>query len=132
MINKTSQPVLTLSESVKKTGAPLSLIVRAGNLLFCSGMPPLDPVTGKLVCGDIATQTSAVLRALKHAVECSGSSLDQVVKTTVFVTNIAYFQKVNEIYASYFDDPYPARSMVAVGSWPMEFDIEIECIALAS
>ena len=76
-------------------------------------------------------QTTATLEALKHALESAGSSLDKVVKTTVYISNAAYFPTVNRIYARYFPDQPPARTFVAVGSWPLEFDIEIECIALA-
>jgi 2-iminobutanoate/2-iminopropanoate deaminase len=120
-----------LTEAVDRTGAPLSILVRAGDFLFCSGLPPLDPKTGELIRGDIATQTRAVLDALKHALEAAGSSLDKVVKTTIFITNAAYFNTVNEIYRTYFPVDPPARSFVAMSSWPLEFDIEIECVALS-
>ena len=75
-------------------------------------------------------QTTAALEALKHALKSAGSSLDKVVKTTVYVSNAAYFPTVSRIYARYFPDKPPTRTFVAVGSWPLEFDIEIECIAL--
>ena len=120
-----------LTDAIAKGGVPLSILVKAGDFLFCSGLPPLDPKTGELVRGDVATQTRAVLEALKYALECSGSSLDKVVKTTIFITNAAYFKTVNEIYRGYFPNDPPARSFVAMASWPLEFDIEIECVALA-
>ena len=120
-----------LTDAVAKTGAPLSILIKAGDFLFCSGLPPLDPKTGELIKGDVATQTRACLEALKYALECAGSSLDKVVKTTIFITNAAYFKTVNEIYRSYFPNDPPARSFVAMASWPLEFDIEIECVALA-
>src|SRR5262245_55325917 len=120
-----------LTEAVGRAGAPLSILVRAGDFLFCSGLPPLDPKTGDLIRGDIQTQTRAVLEALKFALENAGSSLDKVVKTTVFITNAAYFKTVNDIYRTYFPHDPPARSFVAMASWPLEFDIEIECVALA-
>lgn len=131
MTERTIVPVPNLSEALAGTGVPLSLVVRAGDTLYCSGMPPLDPETGALVKGDIVTQTRAVLEALKHALESAGSSLDRVVKTTVFATNAAYFDTINTVYAGYFPKDPPARSFVVVGSWPREFDIEIECVALA-
>jgi reactive intermediate/imine deaminase len=84
---------------------------------------------GKLVRGDIAVQTELVLENIKRAVESAGSSLDKVVKTNVYITNAAYFRVVNEIYARFFPHEPPARTFVAMASWPMEFDIEIECIA---
>ena len=123
-------PVRGLSEAVAKTRAPLSIMVRADNFLFCSGLPPIDPQTGTIVRGDIAVQTRAVLEAMRYALETAGSSMDRVVKTTVFITNAAYFNVVNDIYREYFPEDPPARSFVAVASWPLEFDIEIECVAL--
>lgn len=130
-IKKEIVPVPGLTEAVGKTGAPLSILVKAGDFLYCSGLPPLDPKTGELVKGDVATQTRAVLDALKYALEHAGSSLANVVKTTVFITNAAYFKTVNEIYRGYFPHDPPARTFVAMASWPLEFDIEIECVALA-
>jgi 2-iminobutanoate/2-iminopropanoate deaminase len=120
-----------LTDAVAKTGAPLSILVKAGDMLYCSGLPPLDPKTGELIKGDVATQTRAVLEAMKYALEHAGSSLDRVVKTTIFITNAAYFKTVNDIYRAYFPNDPPARSFVAMASWPLEFDIEIECVALA-
>ena len=84
-----------------------------------------------MVDGGIEEQTEASLAAVKHALEAAGSSLEKVVKATVYVSNAAHFAKVNRAYARYFPDKPPARTFVAVGSWPMEFDIEIECVALA-
>ena len=118
-----------VSDLVRKVGVPLSPVVRANG--FVSGLPGIDLATGKVVDGDIEAQTEASLAALKHALEAAGSSLEKVVKATVFVSNAAHFAKVNRIYARHFPDKPPARTFVAVGSWPLEFDIEIECIALA-
>ena len=72
-----------------------------------------------------------MLDNLKTVLEASGSSLDKVVKTTVFSANAAYFGRINEIYREYFPEDFPARSFVTVGSWPAPFDVEIECIAIA-
>jgi len=124
-------PVPGLTDAVAKTGAPLSILVKAGGFLFCSGLPPIDPKTGELVKGDVATQTRAVLEAMKYALEHAGSSMDKIVKTTIYITNAAYFKTVNDIYRSYFPNDPPARTFVAMASWPLEFDIEIECVALA-
>jgi enamine deaminase RidA (YjgF/YER057c/UK114 family) len=96
-----------------------------------SGLPGFDMKAGKLLRGDIEAQTEASLAAVKLALETAGSSLEKVVKAVVYISNAAYFPTVNRIYARYFPDKPPARTFVAVGSWPLEFDIEIDCIALA-
>ena len=80
----------------------------------------------------LSDQTRKVLDNLKFVLEASGSSLDKVVKTTVFCANSAYFGQINAIYREYFGDAPPARTFVTVGSWPSPFDIEIECIAIAA
>lgn len=123
--------VPVISEALRKGGIPLSPVVKANGFVFVSGLPGFDMKAGKLLRGDIEAQTEASLEAVKLALESAGSSLDKVVKAVVYITNAAYFPTVNRIYARYFPDKPPARTFVAVGSWPLEFDIEIECIALA-
>jgi reactive intermediate/imine deaminase len=98
--------------------------------VFVAGLPAIDVKTGELIRGDIPKQTQLSLEAIKAALESAGSSLEKVVKTTIFITNSAYFQTVNEIYRQYFPKNYPARTFVTMASWPYEFDIEIECIAI--
>ena len=120
-----------VTDDSSRGGPPLSPVVRAGELLFVSGMPPKDYETGNMISGDIATQTRKVLDNLRMVLEASGSSLDKVVKTTVYSANAAYFGLINEIYREYFPKDFPARTFVTVGSWPAQFDIEIECIAIA-
>ena len=120
-----------ISEGVRKVGAPLSPVIKANGFVFVSGLPPMDLKTGAIVKGDIATQTDASLKAVKHALESAGSSLAKVCKVTVYVTNAAHFKTINEVYARFFPEGPPARTFVTVGSWPLDFDIEIECIALA-
>ncbi len=130
-MEKTVVEIPMLSDALRKVGVPLSPCVRAGGFLFVSGLPPLDLETGEMVQGGIAVQTEQVLENIKHTLEHAGSSLDRVVKSTVYITNAAHFRTVNGIYARYFPHDPPARTFVAMASWPMEFDIEIECVALA-
>ena len=120
-----------LSDAIDAANVPLSAVVKANGFVFVSGQPPLDPETGELIKGDIRVQTEAVMRNLKLCLEAAGSGLDKVVKCNVYVTNIAYYDTVNEIYGRYFPNEPPARTFAAVASGPWEFDIEIECVALA-
>ena len=120
-----------LSDALDAAKVPLSPVVKANGFVFVSGQPPLDARTGELVKGDIRVQTRAVLDNLKLCLEAAGSSLEKVVKCNVYVTNIAWYNTVNAIYAEYFPTDPPARTFAAVASWPWEFDIEIECVALA-
>jgi 2-iminobutanoate/2-iminopropanoate deaminase len=109
---------------------PLSAVVRAGGFLFVSGTPPREPGKPGFPLADMKRQTELALDAVQRRLEAAGSSLEKVVKCTVLVTNAAHFGVVNEVYARYFPKDPPARTFVTVGSWPLPFDIEIECIAL--
>ena len=114
-----------------KVMTPLSKAVKAGDFVFVSGMPPQDPVSGGIVEGDIKVQTKQVMENLKIVLDAAGSSMDKVVKTTIYCTNVAHFNSVNGIYRQYFaNEEFPARTFVNVGSWPRDFDIEIECVAV--
>ena len=124
-------PIVTAKNAEGQPIAPLSLAIKAGNFVFVAGMPPIDPSNGKMVRGDIETQTKRVLDNVKMVLETAGSSLDKVVKATVFCTNAGYFDRVNAIYRQYFPVDPPTRTFVNVGSWPHDFDIEVECIAIA-
>ncbi len=118
------------SDAIRKAGVPLSAAVKANGFVFVSGMPPMNLETAELIQGDIETQTVAVMEALKQVLEQSGSSLDKVVKVTVFAANSGFFGRINAVYKRYFPTEPPARSFVTVGSWPLEFDVEIECVAV--
>ncbi|MDK3018757.1 Rid family detoxifying hydrolase [Pseudodonghicola flavimaris] len=123
--------VPNISDFLEGNKVPISPAIRANGFLFISGAPPIDPETGELVRGDIATQTDVVMRHIGAILKASDSSFDKVVKVTIYCTNSAYFRIVNEVYMKYFGDHKPTRTFVTVASWPMEFDIEIECMAVA-
>ena len=108
---------------------PYSQAVCVGNMIYTSGMIPIDPADGTLCTGTIEEQADRALANLKALVEESGSSLDNVIKTTVFIKNMDDFAKVNEVYARYFTSNYPARSCVEVARLPKDVLIEIEAIA---
>lgn len=108
---------------------PYSQGVRVGNLFFFSGVIPLDPDTGALVGADAAEQTAQVLQNIRALLASQGLSPQNVVKTTVFLTDIAAFGAVNDVYASLFDSEPPARSCVEVSALPKGALVEIECIA---
>ena len=105
-----------------------SQAVRAGDTVYISGQIPLDPASGQLVSGDIEAEIRRVFENLKAIATAAGGSLAQVVKLTVFLTDLAHFGKVNEIMATYFAEPYPARAAVGVAQLPRGARVEMECI----
>lgn len=109
---------------------PYSQAVKAGELVICSGQIPLDPATGELVTGDIQAQTHQVMKNLQAVLEASGSSFAQAVRFTIFLTDLGDFAAVNEVYASYLAEPYPARACVQVSALPKGVDVEIDAIAI--
>ena len=117
------------TEAAPKAIGPYSQAVRAGALLFLAGQVPLDPATGLLVAGDVAAQTHRVMRNLKAVLEAAGSSLDAVVKTTIYLADLGDFKAVNEVYGSYFTPPAPARATVQVARLPLDARVEIDAIA---
>ena len=108
---------------------PYSQAVRFGNLLFVSGQIPLDPVTAEIVKGDIKVQTKRILENLNAILTEGGSSLDNVLRTTIFLANLEDYADVNEMYTEFFDKSMPARSTVQVSRLPMDVRIEIDAIA---
>ncbi len=109
---------------------PYSQAITLGNLIFLSGQIPLDPKTGDLVPGDIEEQTRQILRNLAAVLEAAGSGLSSVVKTTVYLTDMSAFPRVNAIYAEAFEfDPAPARATVEVSALPLGARVEIDAIA---
>ncbi|HWB59796.1 MAG TPA: RidA family protein [Chthoniobacteraceae bacterium] len=108
---------------------PYSQAIALGNLLFCAGQIPLDPATGALVTGDATIQTEQVLKNLEAVLHANQMTFANVVKTTVFLTDLADFAKMNEVYAKYFSQPHPARSTIQVAALPKGANVEIEAIA---
>ena len=108
---------------------PYSQAIEINNMIFTSGIIPINPANGTLVDGSVEEQTRQVFDNMKGLLEDAGTSLDKVIKTTVFIKNMNDFSRVNEVYASYFDGDYPARSCVEVARLPKDVLIEVEAIA---
>ena len=106
---------------------PYSQAIVTGGMLFCSGQIPIDPATGNIPEG-VEAQAEQALTNVKNLIEATGSSIDNVVKTTVFIKNMDDFAKINEIYAKYFTEPFPARSCVEVARLPKDVLLEVEAI----
>ncbi len=109
---------------------PYSQAVIAGGFVFCSGQIALDPRTGELINNDIESETAQVMENLKAVLESAGSSLDRVVKTTIFLKDMSDFARVNEVYGSCFGEIPPARATVQAASLPKNANVEIDCIAI--
>ncbi len=120
------------TQSAPAAIGPYSQAVRWNGLVFLSGQIPLDPATGQLVEGGIEEQTVRVLENLKAVLEASGARLDTVLKTTIFLKDLADFAKVNEIYGRYFGQNPPARATVEAARLPRDVRVEIEAVAFAA
>ena len=118
------------TEQAPKAIGPYSQAVVANGMAFLSGQIPLDPSTGQLVEGDITLQTEQVLHNLQAVLVACGSSLEKVVKTTVFLKDMGEFAKMNEVYAKFFTTDAPARATVEAARLPRDVRVEIDCIAL--
>jgi len=108
---------------------PYSQAIKCGNMLFCSGQIPLDPVTGEIVAGSITAQTEQVMKNIAAVLLAAGTDFDHVVKTTIYLVDMADFIAVNEVYGACFTRHKPARSTVAVNALPRAVLLEIEVIA---
>jgi len=127
MWNKVREAVST--PSAPQAIGPYSQGIKAGGLLFVSGQIPLDPATGALVDGDIAAQTHRVFANLKAILEAGGSSLDHVVRSTVYLADMDDFTAMNAVYGTYFSAPAPARATIQAVRLPKDARIEIDVIA---
>ena len=126
-----------LREPVKTTNAPAALgpysqAIKAGGFVYVSGQVPIDPATGEFVAGGIAEQTDRVLKNVAAVLEAAGSSLNQVVKTTVFLADMNEFAAMNEVYAKFFTEAPPARATVQAARLPRDTRVEIEAVGLIS
>jgi 2-iminobutanoate/2-iminopropanoate deaminase len=108
---------------------PYAQAVKIGEMLFTSGQIPIDPKTGALVQGDIKEQMHQVMKNLQEVLKAAGGNFKDVVKTTIFLTDLNHFSLINEIYQSYLEQPYPARSCVEVSALPKGAQVEVEMIA---
>jgi 2-iminobutanoate/2-iminopropanoate deaminase len=127
--NKMNREIVQTDKAPKAIG-PYAQAIIANGFVYTAGQIPLDPATGAIVEGGITAQTRRVLENLKSVLEAAGSSLDRVVKATVFLRQMADFAAMNEVYADYFGDVRPARSTVAVAELPRSALIEIDLVAL--
>lgn len=116
------------TDRAPKAIGPYSQAVRAGNMVFLSGQIPLDPKTGELVAGDIVLETRRVFDNLKAVAETAGDGLKDVVRVTIYLTDLGNFAKVNEVMAEYFHEPYPARATLGVAALPKGARVEIDAI----
>ncbi len=121
--------LVTAPDAPKAMGA-YSPAIKAGNLLFISGQIPIDPTTGALIEGDIAAQAEQVMRNLTALLRAAGASFTNVVRTTVYLTDMNDFAGMNEVYSRYIVDPPPARATVQVARLPRDVKIEIDAIAV--
>ncbi len=124
-----SEKKVVVAEKAPKAIGPYSAAVRFGNLVYTAGQLGMDPQTSELVPGGVEAETRQALTNLKHVLEAAGSSLDNVLKTTVFLRDMNDFARVNAVYGEFFTQSYPARSAVQVAALPKGGAVEIEAVA---
>ena len=117
------------SDAAPRAIGPYAQAVAAGDLVFCSGQVGLDPASGRLVPGGVAAEAARALESLAAVLSAAGLGLGDIVKTTVYLVDLAEFAAVNEVYARYFHAPYPARATVGVAALPAGARVEIEAVA---
>ena len=127
--NKMTKEIISTENAPQAIG-PYSQAVKAGNLMFVSGQIPLDPKTGDLVSDSIEEQAKQVLKNVQSICEAAGYSLDDIVKISIFLTDLSNFGIVNDVMKEYFSEPYPARATVEVSALPLGVNVEIEAIVL--
>ncbi len=120
------------TDKAPKAIGPYSQAIRAGGFLFVSGQIALDPETGAVLEGDVAAQTERLMTSATAILEAGGASLSTVVKTTVYLTDMAHFAPMNEVYGRFFESDPPARSTVAVAGLPRNVLVEIDFVAIAT
>ena len=125
---KNMQKKIVKTDKAPAAIGPYSQAVISGNLMFTSGQLPIDPIAGKIPEGSIEDHAHIVFKNLASIAEEAGTSLDNAVKTTVFLADIANFQAVNTVYSQYFKEPFPARSAFQVGALPLGADLEVEVV----
>jgi 2-iminobutanoate/2-iminopropanoate deaminase len=118
------------TENAPKAIGPYSQATIAGNMVYTSGQIPINPLTGNVVEGGAAEQSEQAMKNLKAVLEAAGSSMEKVIKTTIFIKNMEQFSIINEVYGKYFTGSYPSRTTVEVARLPKDVLIEIEAIAV--
>jgi 2-iminobutanoate/2-iminopropanoate deaminase len=124
------KPTSVHSDDAPAAIGPYSQAIRAGDLLFCSGQIGLDPSTGKLVSDDVVEQAGQVMKNLKAVLTAAGADLSRVAKTTIYLTDLGDFGRVNEVYGSFFASDPPARATVQVSALPLGARVEVEAVAV--
>ena len=128
---KMSKEIISTDNAPQAIG-PYSQAVKTGNLIFISGQIPLDPKTGDIVDGTIEDQANQVLENIKSICEAAGHGLEDIVKITIFLTDLGNFATVNEVMKKYFKEPYPARATIEISALPLGVNVEIEAIVSAN
>jgi reactive intermediate/imine deaminase len=126
-INEMSKEIISTENAPQAIG-PYSQAVKAGGLMFISGQIPLNPETGDLVTGSIEDEANQVLQNIKSICEAAGHGMEDIVKITIFLTDLGNFATVNEVMKKHFSEPYPARATVEISGLPLGVNVEIEAI----
>jgi len=120
------------TEEAPPSIGPFSQAIRDGDRIYVSGQGPIDPATGKIIDGDVGEETARTLENVSAVLRAAGRSLDDIVKATVFVRDMATYDAINEVYMDYMSGPFPARSAVEVAELPVDIQVEIEVVASAT